>query len=54
MEIQEPTHGEHLLESVDLVLSDAAYDFRSGIEDANSHYDVLTLDCVEDAAPPEI
>lgn len=49
MEERELTHGQSLLDSVDLVLNDPPYTVRSGREDASSHYDVLTLESMADA-----
>lgn len=36
------------MDFVDLVLSDHPYNVRSGRGDVNSHYDVLTLEDMED------
>lgn len=43
------THGEYLLDLVELVLNDPAYGVRSGLEDAHFHYEVVTLVGMADA-----
>lgn len=42
--------GETWLDSVDLLLADSAYNIRSGRTDDNSHYNVLFLEGMADAA----
>lgn len=40
------THGEFLLHSVNMMLSDPPYNLRSCCDDTNSQYDVLNLEGV--------
>lgn len=47
-DVQELTREELLLDSVNMTLSDAQCNVRSGCEDVTFHYDVLTLDIMVD------
>lgn len=40
MDKPEPKHGDPLLDSADLFLSDLLYDVRNGFKNVNFHYDV--------------
>lgn len=42
-------HGEFLLDSTDLMISDLPRKVQSGRENENSHHDVLAFEGVEDA-----